>query len=194
MPVDKDFFHLLKSGDENSFARLVSMYRKQVVNLCYKFLLNRRDAEDVSQEVFIAVFHSIKHFREEAGLGTWIYRITVSKCLDELKSRSRKKRIIALGKTLGLETVARWVSGPDRADKPLEEKEDLELLEKALEKLNDSQRIALTLSKIEGYDHARIAEVMQVSPTAVDSLVYRARQNLKKIMASETTENGKNIV
>lgn len=194
MPDNKDFFQQLKSGNESAFTGLVAKYRKQVLNLSYRFLLNREDAEDVSQEVFIAVFHSLKNFREESGLGTWIYRITVSKCLDELKKRSRKKRFRSLGQMIGLEAVASWLTGQEYPDKHLEAKEGMELLQEALDKLQDNQRIALTLSKIEGYDHARIAEVMQVSPTAVDSLVYRARQNLKKYLASDPTESGKNIV
>lgn len=184
----------MKSGDKGAFAKLVSIYRKQVLNLCYRFLLDREDAEDVSQEVFISISRSLKNFREEAGLGTWIYRITVSKCLDELKSRSRKKRIRSIGKTLGIESVASWIVGYDRADKQLDDQEGLELLQQALDKLHDSQRIALTLSKVEGYDHARIAEVMKISPAAVDSLVYRGRQNLKKIIDHGVTDRKGKIV
>ena len=179
---DSDLLILLKSGDSNAFAELVSTYQKTVLNICYRFLLSKEDAEDITQEVFIEVFHSIRSFRADSKLGTWIYRIAVSKSLDEIKRRSRKKRISSIGKTLGIESIAHLLTGSDRPDQRLEENEGLELLLKALNRLHESQRIALTLSKMEGYSNAEIAEIMQISVIAVESLVYRAKQNLNSIL------------
>jgi len=179
---DSDLLILLKSGDSNAFAELVSAYQKTVLNICYRFLLNKEDAEDITQEVFIEVFHSIRSFRADSKLGTWIYRIAVSKSLDEIKRRSRKKRISSIGKTLGIESIAHLLTGSDRPDQRMEENEGLELLLKALNSLHESQRIALTLSKMEGYSNSEIAEIMQTSVIAVESLVYRAKQNLKSIL------------
>jgi RNA polymerase sigma-70 factor (ECF subfamily) len=99
--------------------------------------------------------------------------------LDELKKQSRKKRITSLGKTLGLEKIALWMAGTDQPDKSIEDREDLDQIMKALNRLHESQRIALTLSKIEGYSNAEIADIMQTTQTAVESLIYRAKQNLK---------------
>lgn len=182
MTEGKDFLIQLKSGDRIAFVELVAYYRKTVLNICYRFLLNREDAEDVSQEVFIEVFSSVRNFREDSKLSTWIFRIAVSKSLDELKKRSRKKRISSIGKTLGLENVSNWLAGNDQPDQHIEEQEDLILIQNALDKLHESQRIALTLSKIEGYSNSDVAEIMQTSLTAVDSLIYRARQNLKSFL------------
>lgn len=176
---DKELLTQLKTGNSNAFAELVALYQKKILNICYRFLMNRADAEDVSQEVFLEIYHSIANFKENSKLSTWIYRIAVSKSLDELKKKSRKKRITSIGKTLGLEKVVLWVAGMDRPDKAMEENEDLEILMKALNKLHESQRIALTLSKIEGYTNSEVAEIMQISLTAVDSLIYRAKQNLR---------------
>jgi RNA polymerase sigma-70 factor (ECF subfamily) len=179
MGNETEFLIRLKSGNDLAFAELVSVYKKIVLNICYRFLLNREDAEDVSQEVFVEVYHSIKNFREDSKLSTWIYRIAVSKSLDELKKQSRKKRITSLGKTLGIEKIALWMAGTDQPDKSFEDREDLDQIIKALNRLHESQRIALTLSKIEGYTNTEIAEIMQTTLTAVDSLIYRAKQNLK---------------
>jgi RNA polymerase sigma-70 factor (ECF subfamily) len=176
---ETDFLIRLKSGNEFAFAELVSVYRKIVLNICYRFLLNKEDAEDVSQEVFVEVYHSIRNFREDSKLSTWIYRIAVSKSLDEIKRQSRKKRITSIGKTFGLEKVAQWMAGNDRPDQSFVEREDFDQLMKALDRLHESQRIALTLSKIEGYSNTEIAEIMQTTLTAVESLIYRAKQNLK---------------
>jgi RNA polymerase sigma-70 factor, ECF subfamily len=179
---EPDLLRLLKSGDRTAFAELVATYQKTVLNICYRFLLSKEDAEDVTQEVFIEVFHSIRSFRADSKLGTWIYRIAVSKSLDEIKKQSRKKRISSIGKTLGIDTIAHLLKAEDRPDQRVEEREGLEGLMKALDKLHSSQRIALTLSKIEGYSNMEIADIMQTTVTAVDSLIYRAKLNLKSIL------------
>jgi RNA polymerase sigma-70 factor (ECF subfamily) len=179
---NEDFINLLKSGDHDAFAEFVSGYRKSVINICYRFLLNREDAEDISQEVFIEAFYSLKKFRGESRLSTWIYRIAVTKSLDEIKKQKRKKRIGSIGKTLGLEQIATWITDNGRPDKILEENEDLSKLLTALDSLPENQRIALTLSKIDGCATSEIAEVLQTTTTAVDSLIYRAKQNLKTFL------------
>jgi len=182
MTNEPDLLILLKSGDSEAFAELIALYKRTVLNICYRFLLNREDAEDVSQEVFIEVYSSVKNFRAESKLSTWIYRIAVSKSLDEIKKQSRKKRISSIGKTLGIESVAHLLGGAVRPDQLVEEKEGMAQLMKALNKLHENQRIALTLSKMDGYSNSEIAEIMQTSPTAVDSLIYRAKQNLKSFL------------
>ena len=133
MGKEAEFLIRLKSGNDVAFAELVSGYKKIVLNICYRFLLNREDAEDVSQEVFLEVHHSIKNFREDSKLSTWIYRIAVSKSLDELKRQARKKRITSIGKTLGIEKISQWLAGNERPDKAIEDREDLDRIMKALD-------------------------------------------------------------
>ena len=86
------FISALKSGNKNAFAALVSAHQKTVLNICYRFLLNKEDAEDIAQEVFIEVYHSIHKFRGDSALSTWIYRIATTKSLDEIKRKNRQKR------------------------------------------------------------------------------------------------------
>jgi RNA polymerase sigma-70 factor, ECF subfamily len=186
--TETDLLLQLRSGNKEAFAELVKAYRKKVLNICYRFLLNREDAEDVSQEVFIEVYHSIKRFRGDSKLGTWIYRIAVTRSLDEIKKQKRQKRISSLGRTLGIEQITNWVSGNDRPDRAMEDKEGYSVLLKALNKLSDNQRIALTLSKIEGYSNTEVAEILQTSLTAVDSLIYRARKNLLTSLQNKSPE------
>ena len=107
----EDLLRKLKSGDKSAFNELVILYGNKVLNTCYRFLLDKEDAEDISQEVFIEVFQSIKTFRSDSKLSTWIYRIAVTKSLDEIKKRNRKKRIISLGKMLHLDDIADWIAG-----------------------------------------------------------------------------------
>lgn len=175
---DKQLVDNLIQGDENSFRMMVNQYRQTVVNVCFRIMLNTEDAEDIAQEVFIEVFFSINKFRGASKLSTWIHRIAVSKCLDEIKKRNRKKRIAMFGKTTGLDEVVHWLSGNDFADAHIIHSEELEKLDIALNKLPENQRIALALSKIEGLSNTEISEILEKSVSSIDSLVFRAKQNL----------------
>jgi RNA polymerase sigma-70 factor, ECF subfamily len=180
MVQDADIVKRLKAGDMWAFNAIVNLYSKQVINTCYRFLLDRDDAEDVSQEVFIEVFQSIKSFKGDSKLSTWIYRITVSKSLDELKKRKRKKRISSIGKLLHIDEVANWIAGGAMPDKSLNENESMKEVMKALNILPDNQRVAFTLSKIEGYSNIEIAEIMNTTTIAVESLIYRAKRKISE--------------
>lgn len=175
---DAAFISRLKLGDKAAFADVVHGYGDMVINTCYKFLLDRQDAEDLSQEVFIEVFQSVKSFRGDSKLSTWIYRISVTKCLDEIKKRQRKKRFSSVGKMLHLDDVMHWLSGGSSADKMIEQKESMKEIMQALDALPENQRVAFTLSKIDGYSNGEIAEIMDTTVDAVESLIYRAKKRL----------------
>ncbi|MEI6021848.1 MAG: RNA polymerase sigma factor [Bacteroidota bacterium] len=156
--------------------------RHQVLNTCYRFLLDREDAEDVAQEVFIEVFQSIHLFKGESKLSTWIYRIAVTKCLDELKKRKRQKRISAFGKFIRLEDITNWISGGTMPDRNLNAKEEWNELLKALDRIPENQRVAFTLSKMDGFSNKEIAEIMKTSISAVESLISRAKSKVIKVL------------
>lgn len=179
----------IRSGDRDVFNELVAQYSQQVLNTCYRFLLNKEDAEDISQEVFIEVFQSIHSFRGDAQLSTWIYRIAVTKCLDEIKKRKRKKRISSIGKMLHLDEVAGWLTGGHKADKAILEKEQMKEMLEALDKLPDNQRVAFTLSKIEGYSNKEIAEIMRTSTPLVESFIHRAKKKVSEELQNILKKN-----
>lgn len=168
----------IKTGDIAAFNQLVLTYRAKVINTCYRFLLIKEDAEDVAQEVFIEVYQSISSFRADSKLSTWIYRIAVTKCLDEIKKRNRKKRITSVGKILHIETITNWIAGGESPDKALYADESLNAVMQALNALPDNQRIAFTLSKIDGYTNPEIALIMNTTILAVESLISRARKRV----------------
>lgn len=176
---DVDFSRKLKSGDKAAFNDLVALYAEKVINTCYRFFPIREDAEDISQEVFIEVLKSIKSFRCDSKLSTWIYRITVSKCLDELKKRKRKKRFMAIGKVLHLDEVANLLGGGTKPDKYIQEQDKMKEVMRALNTLPDNQRVAFTLSKVEGYTNKEIAEILNTTIVAVESLISHAKKKVK---------------
>jgi RNA polymerase sigma-70 factor, ECF subfamily len=175
---NEELIQRLKAGDNAAYKELISLFSYKVLNTCYKFLLDKTDAEDVAQEVFIEVFQSIKSFRGDSKLSTWIYRIAVTKSLDEIKKRKRKKRLNAIGKTLHLDEITDWLSGGSMPDRSLHEQESLKEVMKALDTLPDNQRIAFTLSRIEGYSNEEIAGMMDTTIEAIESLIYRAKRKI----------------
>jgi len=152
-----------------------------VVNTCYRFVFNHEDAEDLAQEVFIEVHRSLDRFREESKLSTWIYRIAVTKSLDHLRRLKRKKRFSSLKRIIGVDDPADSIPAPAR-DNPadaLSDKERVAVLRDALDALPDNQKTAFLLSKQDGYSNQEIADILQTTVPAVESLVHRAKKNLQ---------------
>ncbi len=179
---DHETVDRLKRGDEAAFRMVVERHQKLVLNCAYRFLRDRQAAEDLTQEVFLEVFESIHSFRADAQLSTWIYRIAVTKSLNHLKSLRRKKRFAGLVSFFGAENVGDRLPGPEaeRPDRGIENEERRLLLNRALEALPESQRIAFTLSKVEGMSYQEISRIMNTTVAAVESLIHRARGGLKK--------------
>ncbi|MEI6506983.1 MAG: RNA polymerase sigma factor [Bacteroidota bacterium] len=173
---DDHIIQKLKSGDQSAFYALIKSYENRVMQTCYKFFLNKEDAEDLSQEVFLEIFQSIHSFRGNSKFSTWIYRITITKCLDEIKRRNRKKRIDSFKQMLHIDDVTNWITGGVMPDKNIHQHDNMKQILMALNTLPDSQRIAFTLSKIEGYTNKEIAEIMNTTTNAVELLVSRAKK------------------
>lgn len=175
---EHEFIDFLKSGSDAAFQQLLKDYKVRVINTCYKFLLSIEDAEDIAQEVFIEVYQSIREFKGEASLSTWIYRIAVTKSLDEIKKRKRKKRITSIGKLIGLENIAEILEGSALADSNIKQKEEEKQILSALNKLPNNQRVAYTLSKVDGFSNAEISIIMNTSMSSVESLIKRAKKKM----------------
>lgn len=152
-----------------------------VYNTAIGFLQNDQDAEDTAQEVFIQVFESITSFKEESKFSTWIYRITVTKSLDHLRKKKRKKRFAFIQSLYG-KNEDTMIDPPDffHPGVKMENKENAAVLFKAMQKLPANQKTAFVLNKIENLSYLEISDVMKLSVSAVDALLQRAKKNLKK--------------
>jgi len=171
--------HLIEkliAGDEPAYRQIIDNYRESVVRLCRGFTGTPDDAEDLAQDVFLEVFRSISRFRRQSSISTWIYRIAVNKTQNFV--RDRKKR-----------AYTNYAPEPDKessedegsaADKKLMQKEHAEALHNALESLPAGQRTAFVLSKYEDLKYTEIAEIMKISVSAVESLLFRAKKNLQE--------------
>lgn len=156
-------------------------HKTRVFNTAISFVQNHEDAEDLTQEVFIEVYRSLSQFKEQSALSTWIYRITVNKSLDHLRKKNRHKRFGFLS-SLFYEDSGEVMHDKPHFDHPgilLENKEKARHLFTAMETLPENQKTAFILFNIEDLSQKQIAEIMDTSPKAVESLIGRAKQNLR---------------
>jgi RNA polymerase sigma factor (sigma-70 family) len=180
----------LRKGDELAFKTLVTNYQDLVYNTALGVVQNSEDAEDVAQEVFLQVYRSIDQFKGDARLSTWIYRITTTKALDHIRSRRRKKRFAFITSLFGPNDEL--VHEPIDFQHPgvaLDRKEQAALLFRLIGQLPDNQKTAFILHKTEELSYQEIADVMKLSVSAVESLLFRARQNLRKLLEKYYQQN-----
>ena len=179
--TEQELIYGLRNGEELAFRELVHQFQKRVFNTSLGLLQHNADAEDMAQEVFIQVYRSIASFKAESKLSTWIYKITVTKCLDHLRSKKRKKRFGFVAALFGADNTP--VYEPEEFDHPgvqLDKKEDAAILFKLVQQLPENQRTAFILNKVEELSYREIADILHTSESAVDSLLQRAKQNLRK--------------
>lgn len=166
---------------ETDFREIVSENQDQVYNVCLGFMKSDEEAQDMVQEVFIHVYQNIAKFKGDAKLSTWIYRITTNKCLEEIRRKGRKKRSAQLS-DISDEVVQNQTPDFFHPGVALEDKERASILFEAIEKLPDPQRVAFTLSKIEQLSYEEISKVMDKSLSSIESLLFRAKKNLQKLL------------
>ena len=182
------FILALRSGDNDAFRKLVETYRQKVFNTAISLMQDHGAAEDISQEVFVTVFRSVASFDERSSLSTWIYRITVNKCLDQLRSRKRQKySLFSRFFNTNFEETA-TSSGFEHPGIKLEHRETARYLFKAIETLPYNQKTVFVLAHIEELPQKEIAEIMNISVKAVESLLQRARGNLRKKLSALYTK------
>ncbi len=173
----------LQKGEASAFRKLVDEWQDMVYNTAVSIVQNPDDADDITQEVFVQVFQSVSSFKGESKFSTWLYKITLSKALDHEKKKKRKKRFGFVQSLFGSRDEEQL--HPVEFDHPgvlMEKKERANELFKALKQIPDKQRIAFTLHKLEGQSYQEIAEIMNTTLYSVESLMGRAKGNLKKIL------------
>jgi len=190
----QELLRQLKNGDEKAFRLCYDLYVTKVYNTALIYLRNVNDAEDVTQETFIDAFKSIHQFKEDAALSTWLYRITINKCHDFSAHKKRKKRFAFVTQLFKTNNAAEPIIHPTNFEHPgilMEQKEMSKILFAAIEKLPENQKAAFILSKIEGQSQKEISAILQLHEKAVESLLQRAKNNLRTLLANYYNENFK---
>lgn len=189
-PSDRKLVRRLKQRDEDAFTELVRTYQHKVFNVVYRIVGNKAEAEEVSQEVFVAVFKHIDGFRGDAKLSTWIFRIATNHARNRVKYLARRSQ----------KAHQNFEDTPERSGSdamlnahiadPHEEAVASELetiIRDGLASLNEMHRTILVLRDVEGLPYAEIGEVVDLPEGTVKSRLFRARMALKQYVESRYT-------
>jgi RNA polymerase sigma-70 factor (ECF subfamily) len=181
-----DDFQLIRSfqaGNETSFEELVRRYQRQVANIIYLTLGDRSEIKDLTQEAFIRVYRSLDRFAFDSSFYSWLYRIVINLCIDELRRRKIKR-------TLSLDFLSESRFERERssfsqrtsADDELLAQEKQSIIREALNALPTDYKTVLILREYNDLSYADIAKILKISQQAVKSRIFRARSELRKLL------------
>ncbi len=174
---DQDLIKLVAIGDEKAFEQLVRKYEQAVFSTIYRYIGNRDDVEDLAQEIFLKIWRNAKKFKGKSKFSTWLYRIVVNHCINYRRKHKYKHASLDEMTEKGIIPESLKVT-PD-----WEQKRRVEFVRKAVNELPERQRMALVLSQFEGRSYKEIAEIMKVSLSSVESLIFRGRSSLREKLA-----------
>ena len=181
-----DDFSLIKAiqaGDHQAFESLIRRYQRQVANLIYVTMGSRDDVDDIAQEVFIRVYRSLPRFKFDASFFSWIYRITMNLCIDEIRKRKIRK-VLSLD-FLTEDALEKSRKNKDHmmpSDTVLSD-EKTQIVQMALQRLKPEHREILVLREYQDFGYGEIAETLHISLEAVKSRIFRARSELKTLLS-----------
>lgn len=178
-PVKPDFndpdFKLIRDyidGVDSAFSDLINLHKDKVRNLIFLTLGDAENVDDISQEVFISVYHKIKEFRFESKFTTWLYRITVNKCKDFLRKKKVRSIFTSISET-----------HYEIGTKFNQENQDIPtLVRKAIDRLPEKLKVPLLLRDIEGLSYKEIADKLECEVGTIKSRIFRAREALKILL------------
>lgn len=169
---DYELIRAFNDGDDKAYSKLVLKHKDKVRNLVYLTLGDTEFIDDISQDVFISVFHKMKDFRFESKFTTWLYRITVNKCRDYLRKKKVRSIFVPIKNSEYNHSTSMRT---DSIDIPA-------LVRRTIEKLPDKLKEPLILRDIDGFSYKEIAEKLECEVGTVKSRIFRARESLKIIL------------
>jgi RNA polymerase sigma-70 factor (ECF subfamily) len=178
---DEELMLRLRAGEEEAFDVLVGKYRAPVIHFLYRLVHRREPAEDLAQEVFLRVYRARKSYRPTAKFSTWLFRIATNVALNALRDgRMRHERETSIDADAGVMPLAeRLPDAMATAEQALVERERRAAIRRAVDALPEKQRLAVLLHKYQEMDYAEIAEVLEISESALKSLLFRAYETLR---------------
>lgn len=176
------------SKNQFDLNKLYQTHKVLVYNVALNYLQNIEDAEEVTQDVFVKVYQSLDSFKEESHIKTWIYRITINQSLDFIKKKNSKKRFFVFGKKTDNDYEYNNSSNFEHPGIVLENQENAKILFEAINTLPENQKTAFILAKVDGLSNPEVAEIMEMSISAIESLVFRAKNSLKDKLSNKFEE------
>jgi len=177
---DAEDVRACQRGERNAFDRLVERHQRDIYRLCFRYVNDHQDANDLAQETFLRAYRGIGRFRGESGFSTWLYRIAVNACLS-FRARRRAE----------CEPLPDGLSdGADGAPERMERDETSRRVRQAVARLPDRQRATLILKVYHELTHEEAAEVLGSSVGTVKANLFHALANLKRLLAEAGEREG----
>ncbi|HWR42137.1 RNA polymerase sigma factor [Sporomusa sp.] len=182
-PVDQEILHLFNTGNQEKALKLfINQYQTKLYSLAYRMLGNHDDAMDALQEILLQVHRSLRNFKGQSSLYTWVYRLSSNVCLNFRNKRSRTSNQIEWDENV--QTAMLPVERPNEdPDKMCESKYNQFLIQQAIMKLPETQRVLLVLHDLEGISIPEVASILNINLNAAKSRLHRGRTALRKIIS-----------
>jgi RNA polymerase sigma-70 factor (ECF subfamily) len=171
---DRTLVEVSLAGERGAFDVIVERHRRQVYQLCYRYVGNHEDAADLAQDAFIRAFKGLRGFKGESSLSTWLYRIAVNVCLNRLALKTPRSE--------PLDPADRVDAAAERPDVALMRGERAAEVRAAIRQLPPKQRATLILRVYHELPHEEIAGILGSSVGAAKANLFHALANLKKLL------------
>jgi RNA polymerase sigma-70 factor (ECF subfamily) len=171
--ITDDILTKASQGDLECFKKLYQAAGGFVYNVAWRVIGNKEDAEEVTQEVFLTVYHKLKEFRFQSSFKTWVYRIAVNHAINYSKKAAKQRN-----RTVEYDEKFNAVSVNPEAGLNMEQEAREKLVHKFLSSLNPEQRACIVLRNMEGLSYQQIAESLGININTVRSRLKRAREAL----------------
>jgi RNA polymerase sigma-70 factor (ECF subfamily) len=190
---EAQFLIEMANGNEKPLDYFYNKYSAKVYSTALSYTKNEQDAEEVLQDVFITLFDSASKFKNDASVSTWIYRITINKCLDFLRKKNSLKRKGIFSSLFSKESGEIIIEPVDfvHPGVKMENSEDAKLLFRVMDELTENQKTVFILTQIDGLPQQEVADIMKVSRKSVESLLQRAKATMRIKLEKFYPERGK---
>lgn len=182
-PAEDMLISRARAGDRDAFEQIFNSYRNQVYSLAYRMTGNSSDAEDLTQEVFLQVMRKIGSFQGRSSFSTWLYRVTVNRSRDYMRSRKRIPELLSedqeAAERVGVPVAAAPAPAPESGAIASEAKR---IVQDALIQLPVSLRAPLVLHELEGLEYREVARLLRLPVGTVKSRIFRGRLKLAELL------------
>jgi RNA polymerase sigma-70 factor, ECF subfamily len=185
--IDFTLMERIGAGDHQAFRELVERHQNAVIGTVAKMLGNASESEDIAQQVFLRIWRNAKRYRPDAKFTTYLFTITRNLVFNESRRKSRKKEVSSDEREENSNCLVE--ASPDRQpDAELLQAELQQAVDAAIASLPETQRMAVVLRRYEQLSYEEIAETLELSVSAVKSLLFRARTTLRESLSDYLNE------
>lgn len=190
MEWDAELMLRVREGDTASFAPLLERYRAPVAQFIYRMVLNRAQAEELTQEVFLRVYRSRTSYEPAAKFTTWLFRIATHLAYNSLRNGKKERQNTSLDAETGNPLAQQIADDRPNAEQHLLQQARLQQVRDAIGSLPPKQRAAVLMHKYEEMDYGQIAQCLGCSASATKSLLFRAYETLRVRLAHLAQDSG----